>query len=50
MAGKAIHSNLRLRLAGWTAAAKSPRTPKHLRAAIRKNIRGLRARLRKQAR
>lgn len=50
MSGKAIHSNLRLRLAGWSAAAKSPHTPKHLRAAIRRNIRDLRARLRRQAR
>jgi hypothetical protein len=46
--GRAIHNNLELRLAGWRAAAKSPRTPKNLRAAIRANCRALAKRLRRK--
>jgi hypothetical protein len=42
---KGIHNNLRLRLAGWKAAAKSKATPKHLRAAILENCRELERRL-----
>jgi hypothetical protein len=34
---RGIHNSLSLRLAGWRAAARSPKTPKHLRAAIRAN-------------
>jgi hypothetical protein len=46
MKGKNIKTNLELRLRGWQAAAKSPRTPSWLRDSIKKNIRQLRRRLR----
>jgi hypothetical protein len=42
-----IYQNPRLRLKGWRAALRSPRTPKWRRAGIRENIRRLEARLRK---
>jgi predicted component of type VI protein secretion system len=45
---RGLHNSLQLRLAGWKKAATSPRTPKHLRASIRANIRGLENRIRKQ--
>jgi len=45
---RGIHNSLRLRLAGWRAAARSPKTPKMLRAAIRRNIRELEQRLRER--
>jgi hypothetical protein len=44
MAGRTIGTNLRLRLKGWEAAARSKKTPTLLRKAIRRNIRELRAR------
>jgi hypothetical protein len=47
MAGKTISTNLRLRLKGWKKAAQSRKTPEVLRKAIRRNIRELRARLRR---
>lgn len=47
MAGRTIQTNLRIRLSGWEKAARSPKTPTVLRKAIRRNIRELRARLRK---
>lgn len=49
MPGKTIGTNLRLRLKGWEAAARSSKTPAVLRKAIRRNIRELRARLRQSA-
>ena len=42
-----IYQNPRLRLKGWQAALRSPRTPKWLRAGIRENIRRLQASLTK---
>ena len=48
MAGKNVKTNLRLRLAGWKKAAVSPRTPSWLKKSIRKNIRDLSRRLRKE--
>ena len=45
MAGRNIKTNLELRLKGWQAAAKSPRTPTWLRASIIRNIRELKQRL-----
>jgi hypothetical protein len=41
-----IKTNLRLRLAGWKKAVKSPNTPAWLKKSIRKNIRDLSNRLR----
>jgi hypothetical protein len=49
MAGKTIGTNLRLRLRGWEAAVRSKKTPEELRKAIRRNIKELRARLRRSA-
>lgn len=46
MARNNIKTNLRLRLAGWKKAAKSPNTPSWLKKSIRKNIRDLSKRLR----
>lgn len=43
---RGIHNSLRLRLAGWKAAARSSKTPKMLRTAIRRNIRELEQKLR----
>ena len=41
-----IYQDPRLRLKGWRAALRSPRTPKWLRPRIRENIRRLQERLR----
>ena len=46
MPGRNIKTNLDLRLRGWQAAAKSPKTPKSLRKSIQRNIKALRRRLR----
>jgi hypothetical protein len=39
MAGKTIQTNLELRIEGWKAAVRSPRTPIDLKRGLRKLIR-----------
>jgi hypothetical protein len=48
MSGKTINTNLALRLKGWRAALRSKKTPPWLRDSIRRNIRGIEARLRRR--
>jgi len=46
MAGKTIKTNLALRLKGWRAAVRSPKTPPELKPGLRRLIRQASARLR----
>jgi len=46
MAGRTIKTNLALRVKGWRAAVKSPRTPSELKPGLRRLIREASARLR----
>jgi len=46
MAGRTIKTNLALRLKGWRAALKSPRTPSELKPGLRRIIRETSARIR----
>jgi hypothetical protein len=49
MAGRTIKTNLALRVKGWRAAVKSPRTPSELKPGLRRLIREASRRLRRQA-
>ena len=48
MAGRTIKTNLALRVKGWRAALKSPKTPTELKPGLRRLIRETSARLRKK--
>jgi hypothetical protein len=48
MAGRTIKTNLALRLKGWRAAVKSPRTPCELKPGLRRLIRDMSARLQRR--
>lgn len=47
MAGRTIKTNLALRIKGWRAAVKSPRTPSELKPGLRRLIRETSAKLRR---
>lgn len=49
MAGRTIKTNLALRIKGWRAAVKSPRTPSELKPGLRRLIRETSARLRRRS-
>ena len=48
MAGRTIKTNLALRVKGWRAAVKSPKTPSELKPGLRRLIRKASARLRQK--
>jgi hypothetical protein len=48
MAGRTIKTNSALRVKGWRAAVKSPRTPSELKTGLRRLTREASARLRKK--
>jgi hypothetical protein len=48
MAGRTIKTNLALRVKGWRAAVRSPRTPSELKPGLRQLIREASARLRQK--
>jgi len=48
MAGRTIKTNLQLRIKGWRAAVKSPKTPSELKPGLRRLIRKTSARLRRK--
>jgi hypothetical protein len=48
MPGRTIKTNLTLRVKGWRAAVKSPRTPRELKPGLRRLIREASARLRRR--
>ena len=49
MAGRTIKTNLQLRVKGWRAAVRSPKTPSELKPGLRALIRKAAARLRRKS-
>jgi hypothetical protein len=48
MAGRTIKTNLQLRIKGWKAAVRSPKTPSELKPGLRRLIQKVSARLRQK--